>query len=225
MNRRRITPTPGNHAKRLGRVDGLAVGLGIGAAMTATPWAASADPFMFDPSDIAISIDGMTIFQEGTAHATSGMGDFAFADGANSVADADMGSNDFAFAEGTNSEALAVIGNNDFAYADGTNSIADAGTGNGDAATAVGFQSAAYAEDGNYDFANVFDLTGGAGSTAAAANGDNDFAAVYDLFGNLGSVADAGAGSHDIAAVFADGLTADAFGNWMADILPSLLMP
>jgi hypothetical protein len=218
MNRRRITLTlgaheadirgrPQKHAKRASHVGGLALGLGVGAAVIATPWIASADPFTpFDPNNIAISIDGMTIFQQGTAHASSGIGDIAFADGANS-------------------DALAAAGNNDFAFADGANSVADAGGGNYDVASVIGLNSSADAAGGNNDFASVFDLTGGQGSWADAVTGNNDFAIVVDLFGNLGSGAAAGGGANDIAAVFADGLTANAFGNWMIDILPSFLTP
>src|SRR5260370_3641773 len=62
------------HATRIARLPGLAVGLGIGAALAATPGVASADDFQ-------ISIDGMDLFPTAgnTATATSGMGDFAIA--------------------------------------------------------------------------------------------------------------------------------------------------
>jgi len=208
------------HDKRIGRIGGLAVGLGIGAALGAAPWVASADPFTpFDPFDIAISIDGLTLFQEGTAHATSGVGDFAFADGAFSDATA-TGSDNFALADGFNSEADAVLG--DF-----------------DKVTAVGNHAFANAAAGNLDTASVYDFTGGPGSQAVATGGNGDFATVYDFLGNLASSADAGPGSNDIAAVFADGsaahagmgsfdlgavfandLTADALGNGIITIEP-----
>jgi hypothetical protein len=43
------------HATRIGRLTGLAVGVGIGAALAAMPGVASADDFQ-------ISIDGMDLF-------------------------------------------------------------------------------------------------------------------------------------------------------------------
>jgi hypothetical protein len=110
------------HATRIGRLAGLAVGLGIGAAPAATPGVVSADPDPlppFDPSDFAISVDGFTLFHEGTAIASSGFGDIAIADGAHSDASANLG-----------------IGN--FASADGTMSVATASSGSFDSATAVG---------------------------------------------------------------------------------------
>jgi hypothetical protein len=67
---------------RIGRL-GLLAGLGLVAAL-ATPGAASADTF--DPNDFAISIDGITLFQVGTATAHSALGDIAIADGNNSTA-------------------------------------------------------------------------------------------------------------------------------------------
>jgi hypothetical protein len=180
------------HANRIRRIGGLAVGLGIGAVLAATPWVASADPFVpFDPNNIAISIDGITLFQEGTATATSGTGDFAFADGAFSHAGATGSIGDVAFADGFNSEAEAALGNFDDATAVGNHSFADA-------------------SGGNNDVASVYDFTGGPGSTATASDGNSDFATVYDFFGNLGSHADASIGSNDIAAVFADGSNADS---------------
>lgn len=207
------------HARRTVRVGGLTVGLAIGATVAAAQWVASADPLPpFDPFNFAISIDGITLFQEGTAHATSGVGDFAFADGAFS-------------------DAVAT-GSGNFAFADGFNSEADTALGNFDAATAVGNHSFADASEGNNDVASVYDFTGGPGSQAVATSGSGDFATVYDFFGSLGSRADA-IGSHDIAAVFADGgtahagmgsfdlaavfandLTADALGNGIITIEP-----
>src|SRR5277367_4028343 len=134
MNAHRITRTLGTAAGGL-----LTVGLGIGAALAATPGVASADPVSpLDPNvaaasvdgvtgtlgtaavdpaalpdpDIAISFSGITLLQEGTANATSGTGDLAIALGANSDADADAagGIFDSAFAVGTGSEAFADDG-------------------------------------------------------------------------------------------------------------------
>jgi hypothetical protein len=171
------------HAQRIGRVGGLAVGLGVGAALAATPWVAAADPFdPFDFNDIAISFNGITLFQEGTATAHTNAGDdsIAIADGAN-----------------------------DSSFADGTNSMAETAGGSDQIARAIGDNSLAHAVSGNNDVAEVFDLTGGPGSTANASMGDDDTAIVYDLFGSQGSTAYVvGAVNHDFAAVFGDGSTA-----------------
>jgi hypothetical protein len=149
------------HATGIGRLAGLAVGLGIGAALAATPGTALADPASpidandvagassaavgaqpdlpsFDPSNLAISVDGITLYQTGTATATSGgLGDIAIADGAG----AEAISNGGAFSVG------------DFAYAQG-NAIADAAGGSFDNATAVGNGAGSYAF-GDFDTATV----------------------------------------------------------------------
>ncbi len=143
------------NARRLGRLGMLAVGLGIGAAMAAAPGIASADsaadPFNFfagldplsaattaptaAPFDLEISANGMTLLDlgDGTAHATSALGDLAIAFGANSTAHAVGGFGDSAIA-GTGATAVAgdtatgATGNNfDFASAGGIGSLATAG--------------------------------------------------------------------------------------------------
>ena len=66
----------------------LAVGLGVGSGAAFSPGIASADPSAFDFNDIAISFDGYSLFNTGTATADSGTHgefNFAFADGAGSV--------------------------------------------------------------------------------------------------------------------------------------------
>jgi hypothetical protein len=190
------------HANRIRRIGGLAVGLGIGAAVAAMPWVARADPFPppFDPNDIALSIDGMTILQLGTATATSGTGDFAFADGAGSTAlagEAGSGQFDTAFAYGADSIANAAQGDFDSATAYGAFSDAVAGGGtlnfssNGDFASAVGTHSTAFA-------------------VALTAPSHNDVASVFDPFGSMGSTADAQDGNFDIASVLGDDSLAKA---------------
>ena len=85
------------NAKTIGRLGMLAVGLGIGAAAAAAPGIASADSdpldaAAFDPSalvadpalpasglNLAISIDGYTLLQVGSAQAFSGTADLAIA--------------------------------------------------------------------------------------------------------------------------------------------------
>jgi len=200
----------------------LAVGLGIGAALSATPGVASADPSTdwlssidgllggavpAAPSslDIAISFDGFSLFQEGSATAATKTGEFALAiaSGAGSDANATGGifdsaialdgggalankgaEFDSAFADGPNSTADAGMnGTGDFAFADGAHSTAEAGTGNLDSATVVGGLGSTEAENGNGDLASVVN-TGStedvaiAGGTSPSLLGSNDIASV-----------------------------------------------
>jgi hypothetical protein len=140
-------------ATRIGRFAGLAIGLGIGAALAATPAAAHAD-------DIQISFDGMDLLPTSgnEATATTVAGDFGLAiavgDGANAAVDS--GSGDYAFADGTNSSA--VIGQysaSDIssAIANGTGSKAEVSYGNFDFASASGDGSLSGAGYGNFDTA------------------------------------------------------------------------
>jgi hypothetical protein len=229
----------------IGRLGGMAVGLGIGAVVVATAGVASAD-------DMQVSIDGMDLFPTAgnTATATSGMGDMAiaigagssasalggigdsaFADGANSLAQigSDGAANfDSATAEGTGSGASVFFGMGDSAFADGTDSFSVA-EGSLDSATVFGPNSTAFAGEGNGDLASIVNT----GSTADAADagginatdlGNNDIASVL----GTGSTATAGAdlttpGDFDLATVFGDLLNAVATGgNFLVDILPSL---
>lgn len=255
------------HAKSICRVSGLAVGLGIGAAGSATPWIAYADDAwpQPDPSiaadvgfllpsnpaaagDIAISVDGFTLFQQGTATATSGMGDIAiaiganssasalggwfdsaFADGAGSVASVGFGTVDSAFANGVGAVANAGFGNFDAASANGNGSLAAAEFGNGDLATALGNGSTAEAWFGNSDLASVLGDNSAAiaGGTSATVLGNNDIATVFDPFGTVGSTATAGGvedfpGNFDLGAVFGDMLNSlhAVGGDLLVDILP-----
>jgi trimeric autotransporter adhesin len=200
--------------------------MGIGASVASSPRIASADPFSFDPNDIAISFDGTTLFKDGSATADSGTAgeyNFAFADGANSYASATDGSGDVAEAEGTDAEAYAGTGNGDTATAIGNDSLAESGidtsggSGSNDFAYVLGANSDAYA-DGDY----------------TGTVGNNDIAAVIDPFGTVGSDAYSGGGEFsngdfDLAAVFGDGFTgfsntgADAEGgNYLVDIVPTV---
>jgi hypothetical protein len=224
-------------AKAIGRLGGLAIGLGIGAAMAATPGAASADALPpFDPNDFAISIDGFTLFQTGTATATSGMGDFAIADGANSLANATGGVGDFANAYGVHADAFAgdptanATGSNfDFASVVGNGSDATTRFGSFDFASVVGNGSGAGAGFGelntpanfaNFDSAFVL----GDNSAVAADLGSNNLAFVFDPVGSLGSEAfaqgvDGGLpGNFDLAGVFGDGLLQNSIGDFVAHI-------
>jgi hypothetical protein len=124
------------NATRIGRLAGLAVGLGIGAALAATPEVASADDFQ-------ISIDGMDLLPTAgnTATATSGVGDIAIAFGDGANASALGGPLDSAFADGAGSTADTADGYLDSAFANGAGSIAGAGYGNFDTALANGTDS------------------------------------------------------------------------------------
>lgn len=196
-------------ARSIYRVAGLAVGLGIGAAGAATSWTAYADdgsppsdpsiaaditflaPNPAAASDMAVSVDGFTLFQQGTATATSGTGDIAIAFGAGSDANATGGFGDIAFANGTDSAATAIYGNGDLASALGDHTAAVAG---GTSLTVLG----------NNDIAEVFDPFGTVGSTATAG-------AVEDFPGNF----DLGAVFGDMLNSFhAVG------GNFLVDVLP-----
>jgi hypothetical protein len=254
----------------ISRVGVLAIGLGVGAAATALPGFAYADPFSplgatdvansvdgaasaagvlpgaasaglpsFDPNNFAISIDGVSLFHEGTATANSGLGDIAIADGANSIAGAEGGFGDFASADGAGSNAIAgdvlpgVTGNNfDSASAIGAGAAADAGfNGSFDSARAVGNDVVADAGVGNFGVPANFDSASVLGSLAAstanatfaqADGGSNDLAFVIDPVGTLGSTAEAGfGGNFDIAGALGDNLNAESvLADFIVHILP-----
>ncbi len=235
---------------RFGRMGMLAVGWGIGAAMAATGTASAetvVDPFTFDLNDIAVSFNGTTLFQDGTASANSGLGDLAIATGAGSEANAGAGEAygqtltpghfDIAVANGTESFASAGQGNFDSAFADGTSSVAAVGgydgvLSNGDWASAIGPLTDAEAGvfydpasesylPSQSDGAVVFDPFGTSGSIAESGSGNFDFASVL---GDHSSAFAGFPGSFDLGAVFGDGLNSSAAteGNFLVDILPSL---
>lgn len=200
---------------RIGRLSVLTIGLGIGAAMATAPGIASADVFPppFDPNNFAISIDGITLFQVGTAHATSGLGDFAIADGAGSDASAFGGIFDFASADGAGSFAIAgqgdpgETGSFDSASAVGTDSRAEAGlTGSFDSASSTGNDSFALAGFfGSGDSASAVgnDTLAEAGLGTASAPANFDFASDLTNFTTVPNVATvlAEGGSNDVAFV------------------------
>jgi hypothetical protein len=254
----------------IGRIGILGVGLGIGAALASMPGIAAADPTpdpnifgaidasllqdafpAADPSsNIAISVDGVSLLQEGSATATSGTGgDLAIAFGANSSATATGGLFDVASASGTDATATATGGNFDLASASSvfstTGGTATAGDGSFDVAQEGGLNGVATADNGSFD--SAFALTGASGS-AVAQFGSGDFATDIgdgsaiaggtsgllgnvDFADNFGSLmeamagsSDTTAGSFDLAALLAGG-TPDAIatgGNFLVTILPSL---
>jgi hypothetical protein len=214
--------------------------IGMATALAAAPGTASADPSAplvpdvaaaadglagvpalaapaVDPSlNLAISFDGMTLFQEGTASATSGTGDLAIAVGADSSATATGGLFDSAFASGTDAGATAD-GTLDTATAIGTGGDASAGgSGNLDSATAIGPEEEAFVSGGYLDSATAV----GSESAAHVAEGNFDVGVVL----GDSNVAFAGEGNFDLAAVLlGEMLTASATGgNFLVDIVPSL---
>ena len=235
------------HATRIGRLAGLAVGLGIGAALAATPGVASADEF-----DFQISIDGYDLIPaaDTTATAYSGTDDIAIAIGTDSLACAgstvvacgegtSASQFDSAFADGNGSTALADGGSVDFASATGSGSGAAAGDGSGDIAISNGTDSFAGASGDtvtdaagttNYPANDDFAYVLGPDSKAIAGGyfgvetpSSNDVALVFDPAGTVGSTATAGDGNFDLAAAFGDALQAVATeANDLITILPSL---
>jgi len=226
-----------NHAKAIGRLSILAVGLSIGIGTAATAAAAPTmpvDPFPLVPDlplpaadipglDLSISYDGFSLFQSGAADAETGTGDFAIAFGNDSVAQAGtgvagVGTSDTAMAFGTDSLAVSGNGNLDTSISSGVASFAEAGgglsssvAGNGDFAFYWG--PAPSLDDGA--------IAGGLGGDT----GSNDVAAVFDPSGTAGSLAVAGdGGNFDLGAVFGDALssTAATGGNFLVDIQPPL---
>jgi hypothetical protein len=252
----------------ISRLGMLAVGLAIGAAAGSTPGLASADsssdPYSWlagldlsDPAsstsglNFAISIDGYSLIQDGSAYADSTSGNIAIAYGNDSIAASLGGYGDVAEASGTNAYAISGgssgsnfdtaidIGNNsDPGAASPDGAFANAGypPGSDDTAIVVGNNGLAYSSIGNNDLASVVgnNSSAYAGGDLAdgTATGDNDVATVFDPFGTVGSVANAGAtqgvdgvsGNSDIASVlFSDAATANALGaNDLYDIFSAL---
>jgi hypothetical protein len=187
----------------------VAVSVDGGAGILGT---AAVDPFSApDPLDLAISFDGMTLIQEGTATASAGAGDLAIAVGAGSDADADNGPFDSAIVFGANSDAIAsgffssatVFGTNAAANADGSigdlASVVNTGSAFDEAVAGGSITGLVPLASGQFDIATVF----GTGSTAIAGSSENTI------------------GSFDLAAVFGDMLNAVATGgSHLVDILP-----
>jgi hypothetical protein len=244
-----------SNAKGIGQLALLAVGLGIGAALAATPGIATADTTVvdtaaFDPSaliadpapaasglDLAISIDGYTLLQDGSATAYSGTGDFAIAYGDDATASAGATSNpgilDFAFADGTDAGAYAGVGDRDSATAIGADSSASVGSGNGDTGFADGTGTSVTA--GGESNAGTLELAGNDmyasaigtddNAVAEAALGGVSTASTGDIATIIGNSSDAyaGVGDYDFAGVLGEALTSSATGgNFLFDLMPSL---
>jgi hypothetical protein len=241
-------------ASCIGRVGGLAIALGTGTWLAAVPWSAAADPdtsglaaisdllgpAAADPSglNLAISYDGMNLFQMGDATATSGDDSLAIAYGAGSTADSGSwtdaangdtatGTGDYAFADGAGSTAVATGTDFDSATAtDGGTAYSGliveptgyvtAGTDGYDVAQATGTGSVADAAGDEFDSA-----TASGGGTADAGFLQSTIPGVGSFGGGegdsatadgAGSVAQAGFGNDNIADVFGNGSNAVAGG-------------
>lgn len=195
----------------------LAVGLGIGAAVASMPGIASADSSdllssidslvsglsaadVITGDNLAISVDGVSIVQEGSAHAYSGTdGDIAFASGADATATA-TGTDDYAIVYGNDSSATAggPSGTLDTAFVDGNDDNVSAG--------------GTSADPGSYDISEIW----GNGDTAAAGGdaagpGSNDAAYVE---GNNLPTADALGSSYliDVVKTYDDPTTGTTSG-------------
>jgi hypothetical protein len=213
--------------RALTRLGLLAVGLGVGAAFASMPAIASADTSsdwlsavdsLFssatpaaDPTagmDVAISYGGATLFQIGTASASSGSdGDFAIAYGADSSATA----------TGTDSYAT-VYGEDSSAVAGGAGSKTDVATVLGDGSHAVS-GGAGSSEDAAFVYGDGSDATaGGYGDNP----GNQDIAAIVGSGDGAEAGSNAtGAGNYDIAYVESNDLgTANATG--LSDLIDIL---
>jgi hypothetical protein len=200
-------------ARRIGRLGGLALGLGIGAALAATAGVASADPST-DPFswiggldlgdlsvpaqaatlDIQISIDGMDLFPTAgnTATATSGVGDIAIAIGNGADATASGGIVDSAFAVGTDAtayvESASGGGNNfDSAIDIGNNSgtdFSDVADGSYDTAIDIGNNTS---DDGPFAGFGNDDTAIQIGSNTGSGDGPMASDGNYDTAVDLGN--------------------------------------
>lgn len=199
----------------------LAVGLGVGGALAAPgmasadssfDWLSAVDSFLgagplsaagATPAlNLAISFDGITLFQDGTAYAHSGTnGDIAIANGAGANAYA-FGTDNYASVDGTGSTAIAgatsdtMAGSSadNTAFVFGTNSYGWAGTtdatnpgsfnyavifGDNNTAMAGGDAAGSGSYDGTYVEGNNLGL--------AHAQGSDHLADILKFYGDGGS--------------------------------------
>jgi hypothetical protein len=241
------------NARGIARLGVLAVGLGIGAAVASMPgnaWADSSNDWLTaldllsgaaspaadtSDSDLAISIDGVNILEEGSAHATSGAdGDIAIASGPDTTATATGTDNYALVVNGDDSSATAgggggstedtafAYGDNDTAFAGGT--TADPGSfdgaiifGNGDSAYAGGDAAA----PGSYDIA----YAEGNDLGTAYADGQSYFIDILKVYETATTDATSGAASGaaetanltDLLSSFGEG-AASSGGNLLTDL-------
>jgi hypothetical protein len=207
------------NVRGFGRLGTLAVGLGIGAAVSHSPvacadsstdWLSSIDSVVSGGAlpapalsglNLSISFDGYSLINEGSASASSQSGDFGLA-----------------IAYGADSNAVAAGGTGDFALADGAGagafSGADGGTGNNfDSAIDIGSgaSDSDYVEagSGSYDSAIRIGDNTGTGDEVFAIEGDHDTA--IDVGNNSGGV-------DGVYADYGNDNTAIADGNYAGNL-------
>jgi hypothetical protein len=219
----------------IARLSVLAAGLGIGAVVASagasadsSDWLSSIDAFLSgvavpaaDSSasglNLAISIDGVSLLQQGTAYAYTGSnGDIAIDNGSGATAYA-IGTYDYAAVDGTGSSAAAggynaaqATGSNDntaFVFGDGSHAFAGGSDGN----------------PGTFDYAVIF-----GNNDTALAGGDAAGAGSYDgayVEGNNLGVAHAQGADYlaDILKFYGDGTTSSTAaaaesGNFLSEL-------
>jgi hypothetical protein len=224
--------------RALTRLGLLAVGLGVGATFASMPaiasadtssdWLSAVDSFLsgaFPAADttpalnLAISMDGVSLFQSGDATAVSGTdGDIAIANGAGASAYA-FGTDNYASVDGTNSSAVA--GGYDAAMASGSHDDTAFAFGDNDLSYAGG---AGASNPGTFDYAVIF----GDNNTALSggdATGPGSYDGAYVEGDNLG-IAHAQGSDYlaDILKFYGDGSTsttaaAAESGGHLTDLL------
>lgn len=236
---------------------GALASIPVTASADSSDWLAAVDSFLSGAAvpaasdtsalNLAISMDGVTLFQEGSAYADSGTdGDIAIANGAGATADA-FGTDNYASVDGTDSTAVAggtstevagssadntafVFGDNDYGLA-GTTDSANPGTfdyavifGNGDTAEAGGDAAGAGSYDGTYAEGNDLSPAYAQGSNylleLAKFYGDGSTsttAAAASEGANLVSGTDTTTALTDGSALWTDLLSALDGGNLAAD--------
>jgi hypothetical protein len=224
------------NTRALTRLGLLAVGLGVGAAFASMPaiasadtssdWLSAVDSFLSSAApaadttpamNLAISMDGVTLFQEGDAYAASGSsGDIAIANGAGASAYA-FGTNNYASVDGTDSSAVA--GGYDAAQASGSTDDTAFAFGNNDLSYAGGDGAS---NPGTFDYAVIFgnnDTALSGGDAAGAGSYDGAYSEGNDL-----ATASAQGSDHllDIVKFYGDGTSTAAAaesGGHLTDLL------
>ena len=224
--------------RALTRLGLLAVGLGVGAAVASVPaiaaadtsndWLSAVDSFLSSAApaadttpalNLAISMDGVPLFQSGDATAFSGSdGDIAIANGAGASAYA-FGTYNYASVDGTNSSAVAGV--YDAAMASGSHDDTAFAFGNNDLAYAGGDGAS---NPGTFDYAVIF-----GDNNTALSGGDATGGGSYDgayIEGNDLGTAQVQGGDYlaDILKFYGDGSTstttaAAESGGQLTDLL------
>jgi hypothetical protein len=218
------------NARGIARLGVLAVGVGIGAAVASIPGTASADSSDWLSSidtllsaavpaadassglNMAISIDGVSLVQDGTAHAYSGTGgDIAMATGADSTA----------YAYGTNNYA-DVLGSDDTGIAGGTSAASATGS-TGDNVFIDGSNDSAFAGglNGVDDGSEIFGSNDSA-EAGSSATGTGSYDVAYVEGSNLGDAKATGA-SYLVDILKAYGSSSADAGATHASFLSDLL--